>query len=185
MTSTLDGKRSIIVSQKIFCYYLTYFDRCFNSQFKEGKEQKLALLEDKPKIFWMLLFVGVRDEFEPEGNNALEKYSYCIEFIKYASKYDLADASVAIFDAFSKLLAREERESWFDLEIVYLIFENFPEGHEMRALIAKFAMVTGFFSDPDETLEDDYFYYGDEENSIDGFTAEVLKQLGIHKWSGE
>jgi hypothetical protein len=39
----------------ILCHYSRYFDRCFNGNFEESKEQKLNLPEDKPEWFELLL----------------------------------------------------------------------------------------------------------------------------------
>ena len=39
------------VPKDILCYNSTYFDRCFNGQVKEAKEQKLSLPEDRPEFF--------------------------------------------------------------------------------------------------------------------------------------
>jgi hypothetical protein len=86
------------VPKDILCYNSTYFDRCFNGQVKEAKEQKLSLPEDRPEFFQIRMDYIFSDG-ENERNLKTCKFGTwngCIAFMEYAEVYDLAGAVEAI-----------------------------------------------------------------------------------------
>jgi len=161
----------------MLCYYSTYFDRCFNGGFKEAKEQKLILPEDRPEDFQLLLdyiFINGEGPLEPEGDPK-QQMKYCMELVEYAGKYDLIGALQIVLGALKRLLEACFRGIKADMLLqpqhIETVFRVLPEGHELRGLVAvislKFGLVDGF--------------YELQEKTVDGFAAEILNQLRKHK----
>lgn len=161
----------------MLCYYSTYFDRCFNGGFKEAKEQKLILPEDRPEDFQLLLdyiFINGEGPLEPKGDPK-QQMKYCMEFVEYAGKYDLIGAIQVVLGALKRLLEACFRGIKVDMLLqpqhIGTVFRVLPEGHELRGLVAvislKFGLVDGL--------------YEPQEKTVDGFAAEMLNQLRKHK----
>lgn len=86
--------------------YSTFFGRCFNGGFKEAKEQKLVLPEDRVDFFQLLLdymFTSSGELVKAKGDSK-EQMEHYMEFIEYAGKYDLLGALEIISGGLKDLL---------------------------------------------------------------------------------
>lgn len=87
------------VPKDLLCSYSPFFDRCFNGSFREAHEQKLELPEEKIEDFDIFLEFILRGTIavKPGLRGAEETISQCLDFLKFADKYQLGDVSEAIF----------------------------------------------------------------------------------------
>jgi hypothetical protein len=161
----------------MLCYYSTYFDRCFNGGFREAKEQKLVLPEDRIDYFQLLLdyvFISGGELIRAEGDGK-QQMKYYMDFIEYAGKYDLIGAIQIISGALKDLIKASFRGTKVNLLLapvhIEIIFRVLPEGHELRGLVAVLALKFGLVSG----------LYKSQEKTVDGFAAEILNQLRKHK----
>lgn len=49
------SKKQFVLPKALLCHYSTYFDRCFNGEFVEARNQEVELDEDDPEIFALLV----------------------------------------------------------------------------------------------------------------------------------
>ena len=150
---------------------LFFFDRCFNGGFKESNDQKLHLPEDNPKFFKILvnyMFAAGGNPIRLEGS-CRAQMDTCLEFIQYAGKYDLPGAVEAVSGDFKRLLEEEYELCSLLYGLIETIFRVLAKDHQPRALIARFAVLGGFITG--------YHSEEEEEEEVDGFVAEVLKQF--------
>jgi hypothetical protein len=94
-------KKHYPLPKLLLIHHSKFFEKCFNGQFKEGQTQKLDLPEDKAFHFDILI------EYMSRGNpslviNATGNKAFiigqCMDFIQYAGKYDLWEATSAVYE---------------------------------------------------------------------------------------
>lgn len=136
--------------------------------------------EDKPEWFELLLdwiFSGGQSQFKPNSDDGSELDS-CMEFVQYAEKYDIPAAATIVTDIVTRILVldREKKHQLQSLKkYIPLIFRVFPVGHELRAQFARYFLKDCYTSSNHE----------EEEATVDGFAAEVLKQARMFKYKPE
>ncbi|CAG8972244.1 hypothetical protein HYALB_00001642 [Hymenoscyphus albidus] len=104
-------RKHLSLPKHLLCHYSKYFDACFNGEFREAKEQKLDLPEDKWRYFealsWMSYYkyldaLKAMDALSaPKDATKSPKAlkNECLELLQYADKYDLGDmASDMVYD---------------------------------------------------------------------------------------
>jgi hypothetical protein len=154
----------------ILCYHSSYFDRCFNGGFKEAKEKKLVLTEDRVEHFQHILDYMFRNGGDPiniKGDWKL-KMNYYMEFIEYIGKYDLLGAFQMVSDDLNVIIGEANKLSMrLDPAHIEVVFRVFPDGHPLRASVTMMAVRHGFVEG----------FYTTQEKMVNGFAAEILTQL--------
>ncbi|KAK0124403.1 hypothetical protein ONS95_009364 [Cadophora gregata] len=142
------NKKHDSVPKDLFCYYSTYFERCFNGDFKEAKQGKLELLGDDVEDFEILLqyilhgnipLEDIQARFE--GANDPDLVRRYMSILEYADKYNMQHCIGEILYLPIKtgltVLACGDRTSPEDVEMVFRVFEK---GHKLRKLVTQAAL---------------------------------------------
>lgn len=168
-------KKHYPLPKLLLIHHSKFFEKCFNGQFKEGQTQKLDLPEDKVFHFDILI------EYMSRGNpslvvNAAGNKAFiirqCMDFIQYAGKYDLWEATSAVYEPLNKAFLQWGPRSKGQLPITGLdietVFRVVPAGHSLRTLIAAAALSFGGISSSP---------FRAQEEKVEGFAAEMLRQF--------
>ncbi|KAH7418318.1 hypothetical protein BKA64DRAFT_635451 [Cadophora sp. MPI-SDFR-AT-0126] len=138
-------KKHYVIPKDLLCYYSTYFDRCFNGEFKEAKEGKLELPEDDVQDFEILLEYMLRgvlplDSIEARGEAAIsnDMYRRYMGIIEYADKYSMQHGiGELLCHSIKSTLLYNNRIAPGDVE---LIFRIFGKGASIREVITQAAL---------------------------------------------
>ncbi|PVH86916.1 hypothetical protein DL98DRAFT_582234 [Cadophora sp. DSE1049] len=133
-------KKHYSLPKDLLCYHSTYFDRCFNGEFKEAKESKLELLEDDVEDFEILLEYLLRgslqlDDIKVKGeaaklNDMCRRY---MELLEYADKYNMHHGiGELLYEPLKARLAYDNRILPRDVELVFRVLRK---GNKLRELI--------------------------------------------------
>ncbi len=167
--------------KKLLCYYSEYFQRCLNSNFVEGRTQRIDLDQDNIDYFMVL------GEYMTTGfvlANALyiardgpAGMQVCMEFLDYVDKYGMGDAAFAVQESLERVISSLYTFcNGYKLGVriqpcnVETVFRVTPAGHPLRSLITKAALSTAGMTG---------FMFLQQEKDVDGFAAELLKQTRI------
>jgi hypothetical protein len=171
-------KKHFSLPKKLLCFYSEYFQRCLNSNFVEGRTQKIDLDQDNIEYFNILV------EYMSSGFvmcNALHVFrdgpagmQECMNFLDYVDKYGMGDAAFAVYESLEKVISSLYTFcNGFKLGVriqpchVETVFRVTPPGHPLRSLIAKAALSTA-------GLTGATFFQ--QEREVEGFAAELLTQ---------
>lgn len=136
-------KKHYSLPKNLLCYYSKYFDRCFNGSFIEGQTQKLELLEDKVKDFDLLLEYMlhrglVTSELEVTSGSFQSPMKHCMDFIKYASKYNMEEVVAVVYEPLKRTL---KDENWLNIAItgdqIETVFRLTPAASPLRTLLTQ------------------------------------------------
>jgi hypothetical protein len=144
----------------------------------ESKEQKLVIPKDDPKMFQVLVdyMFGADAEFKSTYDYDADWESYWEFFTNYADKYDILGACVALaapltrflqLDATGEIELNKLQGGFSKDRLAAVIFTYFPEGHELRATMARACIKA--------CITNGGLWW--QETEVPGFAAEVLKQM--------
>lgn len=171
-------KTHFSLPKKLLCFYSEYFQRCLNSNFIEGRTQRIDLDQDNLDYFHVLV------EYMSSGfimANALIVYQdgpagmqACMDFLDYVDKYGMGDAAFAVQESLERVICSLYTFcNGYKLGVriqpcnVETVFRVTPPGHPLRSLITKAALSTAGMTGA---------MFEKQENEVEGFAAELLKQ---------
>lgn len=167
-------KKPYNLPRLLLCHCSPYFDHCFNGNFTERKTQKLKLPEDKVEDFEVLLEYMLR-RIITKGLTVTEKRDLgiwrCTDFLEYADKYDMDEASTAIYEPLKEFLEHKTSPQQITPTDIEAVFRVALKDCPLRTLIARGALVVmgGFRSDA----------FKKQEREVDGFAVELLDQIRL------
>lgn len=165
------SKKHYPIPKQLLEHYSPYFDKCFNGSFIEGQTQKLKLPEDSVEDFDVLLdymVYGNVSEVLDVLKTGKDTVRRCMSFFEYADKYGIADVEEAIHDPLEKALVAYGAEE-FHARYIEVVYRITPSNSPLRILMAKAALSFA-------GLDNDIHPYQKQEEQVEGFAADLLKQ---------
>ena len=161
----------------LLCHYSSYFDRCFNSCFSEAKTQKLDLPEDNVEDFellveWMVYGILSKETLEKRKQT---DWATSMALIEYADIYGLGEAAEAV--ALNSY--KEDFLANVCAEDISLVFRVFRDGHRLRQIAVQHALRNSceHYSNNVWGTVAPFSAWENEEDTVEGFAAEHLRQL--------
>jgi BTB/POZ domain len=138
------AKKHYCLPKLLLCHYSDYFQRCFNGNFIEARNQKLNLPDDDVADFSILLEYMLHGsmpsplEMELTGQEAITR---CMAFLEYADKYNLGAIGDVICEPLRKA-AHKYGGGKIEVSHIELVFRVSPADSLLRTLIAEAALST-------------------------------------------
>ncbi|KAH7360637.1 hypothetical protein BKA65DRAFT_391264, partial [Rhexocercosporidium sp. MPI-PUGE-AT-0058] len=176
-------KKHYRLPKDLLCYHSPYFERCFNGGFKEGKDQKLELLEDSVEDFEILLEYMLHGSFPDaiDGRAAKPIGAFVTTYmaaIAYADKFAMGETFCELLhDKIVTAVTTNVVISCSNMRVspahIELVFRLTQAGSPLRTLLAKVVLsYTGLRGVK-------YLAFKDVEKEIPDFALEMLQQIRL------